>query len=248
MTTESTTTPQPGKDDAVGPALPSQRAVEGAPSPAVPAATPRPRRRLRWLPRYTWSGTVGALLLGYLSFTPSLLPRGWVIQGLIAGITASIGYGFGVTVAWFVRSVTGRRPSPAVRLRAWQVLAVLGPVLGLVTLRLGHRWQREIHELMGLETTAGYKYAGTVVLAVLVFALFVGIGRAVRALARFGTRLFGRILPPKLARPLAVAIAAVLVIFLVNGVLFQGLVNAANSAFSVKDDGTEEGAVRPTAP
>jgi uncharacterized membrane protein len=171
-----------------------------------------------------------------------------VIQGLIAGITASIGYGFGVMVAWFVRSVTERRPSPAVRLRAWQVLAVVGPVLGLVTLRLGHRWQREIHLLMGLETTAGYKYAGTVVLAVLVFGLFVGIGRAVRALARFGTRLFGRILPAKLARPLAVAIAAVLVIFLVNGVLFQGLVNAANSAFSLKDDGTEEGAVRPTAP
>ena len=38
-----------------------------------------------------------------------------------------------------------------------------------------------------------------------------------------------------------------LVIFLLNGVLFQGLVEAMNSAFSVKDDGTEEGAVEPTA-
>ena len=39
-----------------------------------------------------------------------------------------------------------------------------------------------------------------------------------------------------------------LVVFLLNGVLFQGLVGAANSAFSVKDSGTEEGTVRPTAP
>ena len=39
-----------------------------------------------------------------------------------------------------------------------------------------------------------------------------------------------------------------LVLVVLNGVLFQGLVNAANSAFSVKDGGTEAGAVRPAAP
>ena len=134
------------------------------------------------------------------------------------------------------------------RRRAWQVLAVAGPVLTVVMLWLGQRWQREIHRLMGLEAVAGYKYVGTVLLAVLFFALFVGIGRGVRWLARGATRLFGRILPRKLARPLAVVLATVLVIFLVNGVLFQGLVEAMNSAFSVKDSGTEQGAVRPTAP
>src|SRR3954467_10531950 len=76
MTTESTTTPEPAKDDATT-VLPSQRGVEGAPPPDVPPATPDvpaeappPSRRLRWLPRYTWSGTLGALLLGWSSFTP----------------------------------------------------------------------------------------------------------------------------------------------------------------------------------
>src|SRR3954462_13307830 len=210
MTTESTTTPQPGTDD-TAPLLPSQRGVEGPPPPDVPAVAPPPPRRLRWLPRYTWSGTLGALLLGWSSFTPSLLPRGWLIQGIIAGITAAIGYGLGVTVAWFVRSVTDRRPSEAVRRRAWQVLAVAGPVLTVVLLVLGQRWQREIHLLMGLDPPAGYTYLGTVVVALLVFVLFVAIGRAVRRLARGATHLFSRILPPKLARPLAVVLSAVLV-------------------------------------
>jgi uncharacterized membrane protein len=247
MTTESTTTPQPGTDD-TAPLLPSQRGVEGPPPPDVPAVAPPPPRRLRWLPRYTWSGTLGALLLGLSSFTPSLLPRGWLVQGIIAGITAAIGYGLGVTTAWFVRAVTDRRPSEGVRRRAWQVLAVVGPVLTVVMLVLGQRWQREIHLLMGVDPEAGYTYLGTVVVTLLVFALFVAIGRGVRWIARGATRLFGRILPNKLARPLAVAIATVLVVVLVNGVLFQGLVNAVNSAFSVKDSGTEEGAVRPSAP
>jgi uncharacterized membrane protein len=213
-----------------------------------PPEPPPVRRRLRWLPRYTWSGTLGALLFGFSSFTPSLLPRGWLIQGLIAGITAAIGYGLGTTVAWFVRSLTDRRPSPAARRRAWQVLAVLGTALGIVMLWLGLRWQAEIHRLMGLDAPAGYTVGGIVVVALLAFAAFVGIGRLVRHVARGLTRLAGRILPPKLARPLAVVVSTVLVIFVVNGVLFQGLVEAVNSTFSVKDGGTEEGAVRPTAP
>src|SRR4029450_5451164 len=54
-------------------------------------------------------------------------------------------------------------------------------------------------------------------------------------------------LPRRVARPLGVLVVTALVIFLLNGVLFQGLVDAMNSAFSVKDDGTEEGAVEPTA-
>jgi uncharacterized membrane protein len=248
MTTDPATRADPG--EAVG--GPPRSAVVPAPrdAPEREPAEERPRRRW-WrprLPHYTWSGTVGALLLGYSSLTPSLLPRGWLIQGLITGITAAIGYGLGVTVAWFVRAVTDRRPSSAVRRHAWQVLAVVGTLLGIAMLWLGQRWQAEIHRLMGLDAPAAYTAGGIVVVAVLVFALFVGIGRLVRRVTRGLTRLAGRILPPHLARPLAVVAATVLVVFLVNGVLFQGLVEAVNSAFSVKDDGTEEGAAQPTAP
>jgi uncharacterized membrane protein len=208
---------------------------------------PRPPRWRRWLPRYTWSGTLGAVLFGCASLTPSLLPRGWVLQGLIAGITAAIGYGVGVTVAWFVGELTESRMSPGLRHRAWQVLAAAGAILCVVMLFYGAGWQRDIHELMGLDPPAGYSSAGIVVLAVLVFALFVAIGRGIRWLGRWLVRVFGRILPRRVARPLGIVVVTALVIFLLNGVLFQGLVDAMNSTFSVKDDGTEEGAVEPTA-
>jgi uncharacterized membrane protein len=176
------------------------------------------------------------------------LPRGWLLQGFIAGITAAIGYGVGVTVAWFVAELSETRLSPAFRRRAWQVLAVAGTLLCLVMLWAGVRWQGQIRELMGLEPPTGYSVIGVAVVAVLVFALFVAIGRGVRGLARWLVRVLGRFLPRRVARPLGVLVAGALVLFLLNGVLFQGLVNAANSAFSVKDDGTEEGAVEPTAP
>jgi uncharacterized membrane protein len=238
MTAKPTTKPSPGGTDVVS-APPS-------PMPAAGGDRPAPWWR-RWLPRYTWSGTLGALLFGCASLTPSLLPRGWVLQGLIAGITAAIGYGVGVTVAWFVAELTESRLSPGFRSRAWQVLAAAGALLCVVMLWVGARWQRQIHELMGLDAPAGYKSIGIVVLAVLVFALFVAIGRGIRWLGRWLVRVFGRLLPRRVARPLGVVVVTALVIFLLNGVLFQGLVDAMNSAFSVKDDGTEEGAVEPTA-
>jgi uncharacterized membrane protein len=217
--------------------------------PAEPAVESRPRRRpWRWLPRYTWSGTLGALVFGCSSLTPSLLPRGWLIQGIIAGITAAIGYGVGVAIAWFVAELTANRLSAGFRRRAWQVLAVLGTVLVVVMLILGARWQKQIHELMGVQPEAGYTSIGIVVVSVLVLALIVAIGRGVRALGRGLVRLFNRFLPHRMARPLGVLVAGALVVFLLNGVLFQGLVNGANSAFSVKDGETEKGAVEPTAP
>jgi uncharacterized membrane protein len=239
MTAEPTTKPPEPDSD-----------VASAPPPEVPAAgaDETPRRPWRWLPRYTWSGTLGALVFACSSLTPSLLPRGWLLQGLIAGITAAIGYGVGVTIAWFVAELTEARMSAGFRRRAWQVLAVAGALLVLVMLVLGARWQREIHELMGLTPPDGYTSVGIVVVAVLAFALFVGIGRGVRWLARWLVRVLGRILPRRIARALGVALATVLVVFLLNGVLWQGLVEGMNSAFSVKDSGTEEGAVEPSAP
>ena len=72
---------------------------------SVPAqdASPPPvtaglwRRSVARLPRYGWSGTVMALLLAGSSFTPSLLPRSPILQGLLAGIVAAFGYGVGET-------------------------------------------------------------------------------------------------------------------------------------------------------
>lgn len=224
---------------------------ETPPPPPEPGAGSSESGRGRWwrrLPRYTWSGTLGALLFGCASLTPSLLPRGWLLQGAIAGVTAAIGYGVGAGLAWFVAEATERRMSAVVRRRAWLVLAVAGGVLVVVMLVLGARWQRQIHDLVGEDPPEGFSSLGILLVAVLLAVLLIAAGRGVRALARALVRLLGRILPGRVARPAGVLLTVVLVVLLLNGVLFQGLVGAMNSAFSVRDDGTEEGAVEPTAP
>jgi len=72
----------------------------GTEAPAVAQdAVPPGERKPRKLLYLTLPGCWGALLVGCFSFTPSLLPRGGITQGIIWGITAAIGYWLGVLVA-----------------------------------------------------------------------------------------------------------------------------------------------------
>ena len=78
----------------------------------------------RHLP-YTLPGLCFALLFTCLSFTPSLLPRSGLVQGLVCGINAAIGYGLGVFAAAAWRAVADRdartpRPTLVGRCSAWR--------------------------------------------------------------------------------------------------------------------------------
>src|SRR4051812_20086380 len=132
--------------------------------------------RLRRLLHFTLPGCWGAVLFAALSFTPSLLPRGGFIQGLVCGITASIGYGLGVLGAWLWRAFADREPREP-RSSSWRALFIGGGVLLVVFFGLGQYWQHEIRSLMGV---TDYNIALVVLspfVAVFFFALFLLIGR-----------------------------------------------------------------------
>ena len=62
------------------------------------------RRFQSWLERY-WStfsyvGLAAGTLFFALSLTPSLLPRTFLVQGILSGFALAIGYGVGVCFVW----------------------------------------------------------------------------------------------------------------------------------------------------
>ncbi len=200
------------------------------------------------LPRYGWSGTLVGLLLAASSFTPSLLPRSPILQGLLAGIVGAFGYGVGETVAWAVRRISRWQPTPSTLRVAWRILAALGGVFAIVVLVAGWRWQVDLHALMGVPAPAGYDSPLIAIAAVLVFVGLVALGRVLRRLTDWVlSHTIGR-LPLWLARTIAVTAVVLLVVGLVSGVLFRGFIAVSNEAFSVKDTTTDAGAVQPTAP
>src|SRR5690606_38395602 len=88
---------------------------------------PRSQRRRSAL-HLTLPGCWGAVLFACLSFTPSLLPRGGLLQGMICGITAAIGYGLGVLLAFVWRAFADRPPRPP-KATSWWIFGVGGVVL-----------------------------------------------------------------------------------------------------------------------
>jgi uncharacterized membrane protein len=193
----------------------------------------------------TLPGCWGALIAGCLSFTPSLLPRGGIVQGLIWGITAAIGYGLGVLFAWIWRAFAGRGPRHP-RRRSWLVFFISAAVLIVVSFGLGQYWQYEIRKLMGVtEYNIAYVVASPFI-AALVFCLFLLIGRALRGLYRWVANLLNRWIGHRAAKAVGWILVAGLAYLTVSGLLLQGFVNLMNSAYSVRDTRTAEGIHQPT--
>jgi len=121
--------------------------VAGAQPEVSPPTAAAGRRRFR----YTLPGAWVALVFACLAFTPSLLPRSALLQGVVCGITAAIGYGLGVAGAWTWRAFADRDPRPP-RPGAWRVFAISAAVLLVVAIVLGQWWQAQIRDLMGAPT------------------------------------------------------------------------------------------------
>ena len=221
------------------PALPdtsAQAAVENPkPSPG----------RFRRLLHVTLPGCWGAVVFASLSFTPSLLPRGGLIQGIVCGVNAAIGYGLGVLAAWIWRAFAdreARRPRPW----AWRTFVIGAAVLLVASFSLGQYWQHEIRSLMGVTEYNIALVIASPFVAVFFFCLFLLIARGIRRVYRWVAERLGRWFGRRAAAATGWILVFATVYLIVTGILLDGLVSAMDEAFSVNNNITQEGAVRPT--
>jgi uncharacterized membrane protein len=231
---------EPGEQAAAAPATDARPAVAVAEAPP-PAREPGRRRKLLYA---TLPGAWGAVIVGCLSFTPSLLPRSGIVQGLIWGITAAIGYGLGVLAAWIWRAFPDRDPRHP-RRRSWLVFFISAAVLVVVFFGLGQYWQYLIRKLTGVTEYNIALVVASPFVAALVFCLILLIGRGLRGLYRWVAHLLHRWIGRRAANAVGWILVAGLTYVVVTGLLFQGFVNAMNSAYSLRDTKTAEGVHQP---
>ncbi|HEX5016845.1 MAG TPA: alpha/beta-hydrolase family protein, partial [Actinomycetes bacterium] len=192
----------------------------------------RHKGRLRRAFTYDFGGVAMAFVFSWLSFTPSLIPRSGLFQGLVAGVAAVIGYVVGLAVTWTVRQFTQRTLSESGWRRAWLILWIIGLVGTAVAVILGQIWQAELRDLVEAEDQGLPKYGISVVLAVVVFVLFVGIGRLVRDAYRWLMRMLQKILPVKIAKGLAFVVVALVIIAFVNDFVVANTLKTLDQVFA----------------
>jgi uncharacterized membrane protein len=212
-----------------------------APRDEAPAPAAGGRRRFR----YTLPGAWVALVFACLAFTPSLLPRSALLQGVVCGISAAIGYGLGVAGAWTWRAFADRDPRPP-RPGAWRVFAISAVAALLVVVGLGQWWQAQLRDLMGAPTPNLLLLPLLPLAAVAIFTGLVALSRSLRGVYH---RVAGR-LQRWMGRRAANALGWVAVVagtyLVASGLLLNGLATLADRSFSVRNTTTAEGAVQPT--
>ena len=199
------------------------------------------------LGRLSLTGAVLATLAGWVTTTPSLVPRSWMVQLLLTGLAMAITYGIGAFLGWAYRSLQLPLLPAQARRMTWMVLAVLAPVGLLVAGWLGRGWQLDLQRLLLMDADVPMVWVLAPLLGVLLAVFLLAIGRGVRWI---GTRLY-RLLDKRLHIPgrLSATIAVVLTVFLtwyvVSGVLVDNLLTAADSVFAVRNDDNKTGVENP---
>jgi uncharacterized membrane protein len=216
-------------------------ATEAPPQPEHPAAKPT-----WWQRRYTFTGTVFALVFLWLSLTPSLLPRGPIFQGLVSGAAGAFGYALGVFVVWLVRYMLSRDSSPHAPHWAWLAVLVVGIIGQILMIIYFHVWQDEVRDLDGVPRMSFWDHPLTAVLAILALFVFVEIGQLIGKLTRFLVRQLNRFAPPRVSAVVVFLLLVALTIALLNGIVVRAGMSFLNKTFAAANDETDPEFPAPT--
>lgn len=206
----------------------------------------------RGLIRFAGALSGVGLLLGTLFFaaslTPSLIPRTYVMQGLLAGISFATGYGLGVLWRWLWAYM--ELPEPGAHMRRSVNLGVFGSCMVVAGLFLWQAadWQNSIRLLMEMEPVDSAHPLKVCAIAVAAFVVLLALARLFGRVVDIVSRHIHRYVPRRLANVLGLVVAAFLFWSLASGVFFRGLLFMMDSSYRQRDALVEPSRPRPESP
>ena len=133
----------------------------------------------RFLASLSFVGIVFAGLYFAVSLTPSLLPRIYLVQGLLSGIAMATGYGIGVLLQWLWNYLEIPIPRGTVE-RALRWLSFGGMlILAIVFLWRASTWQNSIRQLMTMEPVETAYPIRVTLIAIVIGGLLLAMARAI---------------------------------------------------------------------
>lgn len=203
----------------------------------------------RWLNFWRSLSGIG-LLLGTLFFaaalTPTLVPRTYLTQGVLAGACFALGYGIGVFWRWLWAYLELPEPGEKLRFRANTVIAVLCAGVALYFLWNTAAWQNSIRQLMQMEPVTSAHPIKLTFIALVTFVALLALARFFREVAYFVTARIRRFVPRRVANVIGAGLALLLFWLLANDMVFRLALEAADSSYRQYDELIEPERPQPT--
>lgn len=160
-----------------------------------------------------------SLLLGLMLFaaslTPSLIPRGPDVQGVLGGVLIAVGYLLARSLGLIWRAADFPRPSGWLALALKLFFAVLVVSVAVWSMMYSLTWQNELRGKMGMEPAEASHLVKIGFVATLIFCIAYAIGMGIAVLFRWIRSIFYRVMPARRANVLGV-ISVVVILFVVT--------------------------------
>lgn len=211
----------------------------------------RGKRRSRvvgYFHSYNFLGTVIGALFVYLGFLPSLLPRGWILQGVLSAVLFTIGYGIGLIISHFYRRFQTKEVDSTKKRQIRRYTFILLAILYTTALVFGFQWQQEVRALVNQPPEYSFSILGIIFVTLILITFILLISRSIRSLYGWLKRLINRHIPKAIAYTASWVITLLIVVGILNGFILSGAMSLLNDAYGVKNGTTEEGIVQPTNP
>lgn len=167
------------------------------------------------LKEISMAGMLLGLLFFAVSLTPSLIPRGAFVQGILGGLVMALGY-----LSWWVLRLIWRfadMPEPSGAPKRWLLALLALGALGLFgwTLLSNLTWQNDLRAKMNMPLADGLDLIPLMLAAVATFSACFVVGAFVAWLVRLVRSRLLKIMPERRANVLALALVG-LVLFIVT--------------------------------
>ena len=190
---------------------------------------------------------IGLLFLA-ASLTPSLIPRPYLLQGVLSGLLLALGYGFGILGLWFWRYLELPVPQSRRVLIVGDLACAAALFLTCLSFWNASHWQNSIRALMNMPPVQSVEPISLAVVTVLVFLIVLLLARL--CLKTF--RYLSAKIEPYSTRPLSRVVGAFAVLVLVwtvaDGVLLKAALRMADSSFRELDSLVDAGVAPPADP
>src|SRR5690554_4237301 len=152
-------------------------------------------------------GLIVGVLCFAASLTPSLIPRNYVVQGVLSGIALAAGYGIGTLLRGLWRYLELPRLSVAVSRIVHPVVAIACLALIITALYHTKSWQNSVRSVVGMDPVeSGYPFS-VCLIALVSFGVLLLLARAVIGFGKTLARKFYNRFPRRISVVVGVALA-----------------------------------------